>query len=80
MHAKHQIKNKWSYQKILQLKPTELQKLCNCLVKEDCPMDGLCLTICKYNDSKYKQKKYKGDCETNFKTRCGNLKKYSTFK
>ena len=66
--------------KILQLKPTELQKLCNYLVKEDCPMDGLCLTICKYNDSKYKQKKYKGDCETNFKKRYGNLKKYSTFR
>ena len=30
--------------KILQTKPAEPQKLCNCLVKEDCPMNGLCLT------------------------------------
>ena len=29
--------------KILQAKPTEPQKLCNCLVKEDCPLNGLCL-------------------------------------
>ena len=30
--------------KILQPKPAEPQKLCNCLVKEDCPLNGLCLT------------------------------------
>ena len=30
--------------KILQPKPTEPQKLCNCLIPEDCPMNGLCLT------------------------------------
>ena len=30
--------------KMLQHKPRELQELCNCLVKEDCPMNGLCLT------------------------------------
>ena len=58
---KHQMKNKRSQQKILQPNLTELQKLCNCLVKESCPMNGLCLTssilyqaiiIC--SDSKYK--------------------------
>ena len=48
---------------ILQPTPTEPQKLCNCLVKEDCPMNGLCLkssilyqATIKYNDSKYKKK------------------------
>ena len=30
--------------KILQPKPPEPHKLCNCLVKEDCPLNGLCLT------------------------------------
>ena len=30
--------------KILQRKPTEPQKLYNCLIGEDCPMNGLCLT------------------------------------
>ena len=29
---------------MLQPKLIEPQKLCNCLVKEDCPMNGLCLT------------------------------------
>ena len=49
--------------KILQPKPTEPQKLCNCLVKKDCPMNGLCLTssilyqaTIKCSDSKYKKK------------------------
>ena len=53
--------------KILQPKPTESHKLCNCLVKEDCPVNGLCLTsrilyqaAIKCRDSKYKQKRYKG--------------------
>ena len=27
--------------KMLQSKPTEPQKLCNCLVEEDCPTNGL---------------------------------------
>ena len=45
--------------KILQPKPTEPEKLSNCLVEEDCPMDGLCLTssilyqaTIKWSDSK----------------------------
>ena len=68
--------------KILQPKPTEPQKLCNCLLKEDCPMNGLCLTsgilyqatknCC---DSKYKQKICKGICETTLKKRYANHKK-----
>ena len=71
---KHQIKNKWSHKKMLQHKPTELQELCNCLVKEDCPMNGLCLTssilyqaTIKYSNDKYKQKRCKGICEAAFK-------------
>ena len=62
--------------KILQPKPTEPQKLCNCLVKEDCPLNGLCLTssvlyqtTIKCSDSKYKQKRCKGICERTFKKR-----------
>ena len=67
--------------KILQPKPTEPQKLCYCLVKEDCPMKGLCLTssvsnqaTIKCNDSKYKQR-YKEICETTFKNSYANHKK-----
>ena len=50
--------------KILQPKPAEPQKLCNCLVKEDCRMNGLCLTssisyqaTIKCSGNKDKQKK-----------------------
>ena len=83
MLAKYQIKKKRSQQKILQPKPAEPQKLCNCLVKEDCPLTGLCFiessilyqAIIKCSDSKYKQKRYKGICETTFKKRYGNHKK-----
>ena len=59
--------------KILQLKPTEPQKLCNYLVKDGCPINGLCLTssvlyqaTINYNDSKYKQKRYKEISKTTF--------------
>ena len=72
--------------KILQPKPAELQKLCNCLVKEDCPLYGLCLTssilyqaTIKCSDSKYKQKRYKGICQTKFKKRYANHKKIIRF-
>ena len=68
--------------KILQPKSAEPQKLCNCLVKEDRPLNGLCLTssilyqaTIKSSDSKYKQKGYKGIYETTFKKRCANHKK-----
>ena len=68
--------------KILQSKPTEPQKLCNCLIREDCPMNGLCLTssilyqaTITCSDGKYKQKRYKGICETTFKKRYPNHKK-----
>ena len=60
--------------KILQLKPTEPHKLCNSLVKKHCPMNRLCLTssildqaTIKCNNSKYKQKRFQGICETTFK-------------
>ena len=68
--------------KILQPKPTEPQKLCSCLLKEECLINELCLTsnilyqaTTKCNDSKYKQKRYKGICETTFKKRYANHKK-----
>ena len=64
LHAKRDIKNNLSLQTIFQTKPTELQKSCSCLVKEDCAMNGLCLILSilyqatiKHNDSKYKKKK-----------------------
>ena len=48
--------------KILQHNPAEPQKLCNCLVKEDCPMNGIYLmssilyqATLKCSDSKYKK-------------------------
>ena len=72
--------------KILQPKPAEPQKLCNCLVKEDCPSNGLHLTssilyqaTIKCSDSKYKQKRYKWICETTFKKRYANHKRSSNF-
>ena len=50
--------------KILQAKPIERQKLCNCLVKEDCPLNGLCLmsgilyqATTKRSDSKYQHRR-----------------------
>ena len=68
--------------KILQPEPAEPQELCNCLVKEDCPLNGLCLEssiLCqatiKCSDCKYKQKRYKGICETTFKKCYANHKK-----
>ena len=39
--------------KKLQSKPTEPQILCNCLVKEDCPMNGLFLKSNTLFDIKY---------------------------
>ena len=66
----------------MQPKPAEPHKLCNCLIKEDCPMNGLCLTssilyqaTIKCSDSKYKQKRHKGICEAIFKKRYANHKK-----
>ena len=68
--------------KMLLPKSTEPQKLCNCLVKEDCPINELCLmssnlyqATIKCNNNKYKQKRCKGTCETTFKKRCTNYKK-----
>ena len=68
--------------KILQPKPAEPQKLWNCLVKEDCPLNGLCLTssvlyqtTIKCSDSKYKQKRCKGTCKRTFKKRYANHEK-----
>ena len=82
MYAKHQIKNKQSQQKNTATQTRNLQILSNCLVKEDCPLNGLCLkssilhqATIKCSDSKYKQKRYKGICETTFKKRYATQKK-----
>ena len=68
--------------KVLKNKPTEQKRTCNCLVKEHCPMNGLCLTssilyqaTITSNNTKYKEKRYKGICETTFKKRYANHKK-----
>ena len=57
-------------------------ELCNCLVKDDFPMSGLCLTSSisyqatkKCSDSKHKQKRQKGICETTFKKCYANQRK-----
>ena len=67
--------------KILQPKSAQPQKLCNCLDKEDYPLNGLYLTSSilyqgtrKCSDSKHKQKRYKGIVETTFKERYANHK------
>ena len=82
MHTKHKIETKWSQQEILQSKPTGQQKSCNCLLKEDCSINELHLAssisyqaTIKCNISKYKQKAYKGICETTFKKLYANHKK-----
>ena len=82
MHAKHQTKINGHAKKILQPKPEQPQKLCNCRVKGDCPLNGLCLTASisyqatiKCSDSKHKQKRYKEIVETTFKKRYANHKK-----
>ena len=68
--------------KILQPKSAQPQKLCNCLDKEDYPLNGLYFTSSilyqatrKCSDSKHKQKRYKGIVETTFKERYANHKK-----
>ena len=48
--------------------------------KENCPMNGACLSLVYYatincNDKNYKPKLYKGSCETSFKKRHSNRKK-----
>ena len=60
----------------------QMQQPCNCLVKEDCSLNGLGLTssilyqaTIKCSDSKYRQKRYKGIWEATFKKRYANHKK-----
>ena len=66
--------------KIIQPKPTEPLKLCK-LIREDCPMNRLSLKssilyqATKCSNSKYKEKRYKGLCETTFQKRYANHKK-----
>ena len=71
--------------KILQPKPTEPQKLCNCLVKEDSPRNGLCLTSSilyqatqKCSDSKYKQKNTKESVKRHSRNVIQTPKNHST--
>ena len=49
--------NGHSNKKKLQRKPIELQKLYNCLVKEDCPMNGLRLTSSYFISVYYKMQR-----------------------
>ena len=69
---------------IPQSKPTETQKICNCLVKENCPMNGCLMSSILYqatikcNDSTYRQRRYKEICKTTFKKRYANHKNHST--
>lgn len=60
--------------KMLPPKTIEPQNLCNCLIKENFPMNEICLKssiLCqatiKCSDIKYKQKRCKGICETTLK-------------
>ena len=52
----------------------------NCQQKENCPMNGACLSLVYHatrncNDKNYKPKLYKGSCETSFKKRHSIRKK-----
>ena len=58
---------------------------CNCIKKDECPLDGKCLTdnliykaVISCNQPSYIPRKYLGSAETTFKIRFGNHKK--TFK
>ena len=69
-------------QNILRDQPQSTPKTCNCLKKEDCPMNGFSLTksLLYYAtitcDKENYTKLYKGICETTFKKRYANHKKY----
>ena len=81
MHAKSKKPNKQSQSNILRAQPQNTPKTCNCLKKEDCPMNGFCLTksLLYYAtitcDKENYTKLYKGICETTFKKRYANRKK-----
>ena len=68
-------------QNILRDQPQSTPKTCNCLKKEDCPMNGFCLTksLLYYAritcDKENYTQLYKGICETTFKKRYANHKK-----
>ena len=68
--------------KILENSTQSLSKKCNCIVKENCPLKGECLTnnvlyhaTITCDDQNYTPKLYKGICETTFKKRYANHKK-----
>ena len=70
------------HKKIMPPKPTEPHTLCNCLVKEEYPLKGLCLTwsilykaTIKCRASNYEQERYKGISETTIKRRYATHKK-----
>ena len=62
--------------KILKEPPNTQEKLCNCRKKEDCPLNGACLTPCiVYKASvsaENTEKVYFGASEREFKTRFNN--------
>ena len=70
-------------QNVLKDQPQSSPETCNCLEKEDCPMNGLCLkesllyyTTITCHKGNY-AKLYKGICETTFKKRYVNHKFFS---
>ena len=72
-------------QNVLKDQPQSSPETCNCLEKEDCPMNGLCLkeSLLYYTtitcDKGNYVKLYKGICETSFKKRYVNHKFSLTF-
>ena len=68
--------------KILFPKKSTEQRTCNCLNKENCPLEQKCLTTnivykakVTSNSENYQEKVYFGSCETTFKKRFSNHKK-----
>ena len=68
---------------ILQNTPSKNTKHCNCLQKENCPMNGACLkeSLVYYatiscNDKNYQPKLYKGSCETSLKSAIVTIKNH----
>ena len=53
----------------------ENNKKCNCINKNQCPLNQQCLSIQIYINNLYKEKYYIGLCETTFKLRYANHKK-----
>ena len=75
------IINSHNAQILFPKKSTE-QRTCNCLNKENCPLEQKCLTTnivykakVTSNNGNYQEKVYFGSCESTFKKRFSNHKK-----